>query len=74
MTPVHMPPPDALHGTVDKIIRRQQGRLFSQFREKRLLNSEIERLVCWSFTYTGRDIHMAIDGESWEAPNETTRN
>ena len=63
-----------LHGAVDRIIRRQQGRALGQLRDKRALTSEIERIVCWSFTYTGRDIHMAIDGESWEPQNESNRN
>ena len=67
MTPVHMPPPDALHGTVDKIIRRQQGRLIGQLRQKGKLDQETTSAVCQSIGWLGKDIHAAISGEYQEA-------
>ena len=63
--------PDALHGEVDRVIRRQQGRLLGELREKRVLTPQIERIVCWFFSYCGQDIHKAISGNFTEAAHDT---
>ena len=65
MTP--HPTAEALHGAVDAVIKRQQGRLFGQLRDKGKLDKETSASICRSFGWTGRDIHDAIDGEFPEA-------
>jgi hypothetical protein len=59
-----------LHGAVDAIIRRQQGRLLSLLRNRGSLDRETESSICTSFSWTGQDIHKAIEGpSSKEAPH-----
>lgn len=60
-------PTPTVHDAVDRIIRRQQGRLLGELREKRVLTKEIESVVSVSFGWTGQDIHKAISGEFQEA-------
>lgn len=64
-------PTPTVHDAVDRIIRRQQGRLLGELREKHVLTKEIERIVSWFFSYTGRDVHEAISGEFQEATHDT---
>jgi hypothetical protein len=58
-----------LHGAVDSIIRRQQGRLLNLLRNRGTLDRETESAICTSYTWAGQDIHTAIDGASKEAEN-----
>lgn len=78
MIPVHQQPPvesriDAktipIHSAVDRIIRRQQGRLIGQLRNKGKLDQETTSAVCRSYEWTGKDIHMAISGDYQESHN-----
>lgn len=57
----------ALHGAVDSIIRRQQGRLLNLLRNRGKLDRDIESAVCTSYGWAGQDIHSAIDGKLPEA-------
>lgn len=59
----------ALHGAVDSIIRRQQGRLLNLLRNRGKLDRDIESAVCTSYGWAGQDIHNAIEGSSKEAEN-----
>ncbi|HPC49674.1 MAG TPA: hypothetical protein PL016_06040 [Kiritimatiellia bacterium] len=69
-----MPAPTlTVHDAVDRIIRRQQGRLLGQLRDKGTLTREIESVVSVSFGWTGQDIHKAISGEFQEAENARIR-
>ncbi len=63
-------PTPTVHDAVDRIIRRQQGRLLGELREKHVLTKEIERIVSWFFSYCGQDIHKAISGNFTEATHE----
>lgn len=66
-------PPSAtaapLHGAIDSIIRRQQGRLLNLLRNRGKLDRDIESAVCTSYGWAGQDIHNAIEGSSKEAEN-----
>ena len=66
-TPVTIGP--TLHGAVDSIIRRQQGRLLNLLRNRGKLDRDIESAVCTSYGWAGQDIHNAIEGSSKEAEN-----
>ena len=66
-TPVTSGP--TLHGAVDSIIRRQQGRLLNLLRNRGKLDRDIESAVCTSYGWAGQDIHNAIEGSSKEAEN-----
>ena len=56
-----------LHGAVDAIIRRQQGRLLNLLRNRGTLDRETESAICTSYGWAGQDIHSAIDGKLPEA-------
>jgi len=58
-----------LHGAIDSIIRRQQGRLLNLLRNRGKLDRDIESAVCTSYGWAGQDIHNAIEGSSKEAEN-----
>ena len=64
-TPVTIGP--TLHGAVDSIIRRQQGRLLNLLRNRGTLDRETESAICTSYGWAGQDIHDAIDGKLPEA-------
>lgn len=77
MTPVHSKPcpsapaDNALHGAVDRIIRRQQGRLLGRLPE---LDRETTSNICQSIGWIGKDIHAAISGEYQEASRAIPQN
>lgn len=64
-----METPAPTHEVIDRIIKRQQGRLLSKLRETCRLDPQTETAVCRSFGWTGQDIHAAIEGKSTEATN-----
>lgn len=66
-----MTAPAPVHAAVDRIIRRQQGRLLGQLRDAGTLDRRTESVVCISFSFTGQDIHKAISGEFQEATHDT---
>ena len=66
-TPPSAPSAAPLHGAVDSIIRRQQGRLLNLLRNRGTLDRETESAICTSYGWAGQDIHTAIDGGSKEA-------
>ena len=63
-----------LHGAVDSIIRRQQGRLLNLLRNRGKLDRETESAISISYGWAGQDIHNAIEGSSKEAENEQPAN
>jgi len=60
-----------LHGAVDKILRRQQGRLLGRLREGGTLHPQAEATICRSLAWIGEDFHRAIEKQSTESLHVT---
>lgn len=61
----------SLHGVVDSILRRQQGRLLGRLREGGTLHPQAEATICRSLAWIGEDFHRAIEKQSTESLHET---